>query len=427
MKKTLDQKLHAKKIKRPNKFIYGILKNVVAKNFISKKYNPKLNFKTDFRKLKGPYILISNHASRNDYAYNAVYLKERFNFVMGYNEFFRSHLAPLIKTVNCIPKRNFTPDFYTMKEIKRVLDNKGSICIYPEGMSSISGANQPVVVGTGKFLKHFGVPVYYTVIKGGYLSAPKYNLNDRFGTVEVDFDLMFTKEDLKNKTPQELEDIMNEKLYHDDYKWNLEKGYHFKCKDIASGLHDLLFYCPRCQKEFTMRGEGNKIECLSCGNGATLDDTYKMTPFDSTCVIPKTQTEWFNLEREMIKKQVQDPSFELKEHVKLGNLPDYKMLTNMETSIIVGEGILTLNHQGLTYEGTRNNMPFYFHLNIQDVPTYGMCTDVTRFYTFFNGEFMEFYPEHNVVEKWFLATEELHRANGGKWQDFKFDKSEINN
>ena len=39
-----------------------------------------------------------------------------------------------------------------------------------------------------------------------------------------------------------------------------------------------------------------------------------------------------------------------------------------------------------------------------------------------DGEFVEFYPEHSVVEKFFLATEEIHRANGGRWQDFKFEK-----
>lgn len=51
-----------------------------------------------------------------------------------------------------------------------------------------------------------------------------------------------------------------------------------------------------------------------------------------------------------------------------------------------------------------------------------MCTDLSRFYTFLNGKFVEFYPENRVTEKFFLATEEIHRINGGKWQDFKFDK-----
>jgi hypothetical protein len=51
-----------------------------------------------------------------------------------------------------------------------------------------------------------------------------------------------------------------------------------------------------------------------------------------------------------------------------------------------------------------------------------MCTDLSRFYTFADGEFVEFYPKHRVVEKFFLATEEIHRMGGGAWKDFAFAK-----
>ena len=86
----------------------------------------------------------------------------------------------------------------------------------------------------------------------------------------------------------------------------------------------------------------------------------------------------------------------------------------------MGSGTLRLDRTGLTYTGTKNGEPFTFHLNSATLPTYGMCTDLSRFYTFLNGEFVEFYPENRVVEKFFLATEELHRLNGGKWKDFDF-------
>ena len=32
-------------------------------------------------------------------------------------------------------------------------------------------------------------------------------------------------------------------------------------------------------------------------------DTYELVPFDDTCVIPETQTAWFKLERELIRKE----------------------------------------------------------------------------------------------------------------------------
>lgn len=156
--------------------------------------------------------------------------------------------------------------------------------------------------------------------------------------------------------------------------------------------------------------------------GATIDDTYEMTPFNDACVIPETQTEWFNMERERIKEMVQDEDFELREEVELGCLPDYENLKDLKTSEIVGKGVITLNRSGFTYDGTRNGEKFSFHLTPAEVPTYGMCTDVSRFYTFYQVEFMEFYPKTRCVEKWFMATEEIHRITGGKWQDFKFEK-----
>ena len=170
---------------------------------------------------------------------------------------------------------------------------------------------------------------------------------------------------------------------------------------------------------------GYSIYCSECGNGATLDDTYEMHPFSKECVIPATQTKWFRIQRENAKEEVKDPNFEIKVKVKLGMLPDYELLKNKETSEIVGEGELTLNRSGLTYVGTRKGEEVTLNVKLADLPTYGMCTDVTRFYTFFDGIFHEFYPEHNIVMKWFLLTEELHRLMGGKWQDFKFDVESI--
>ena len=419
-KLTIAEALKQKKIKQPDA-MYNVL-GWVWKTFVAKKYNAHYTIKRGPAEENGPFIMISNHASRMDYIYTGIpVLPKRMNYVAGYNEFFRGHLALVFGLLKVIPKRNFVPDNYTIREVNRVLKGGGNIMIFPEGMSSISGANQPVAIGTGKLLKLYKLPVYYSVIKGGYLTSPKYNLKDRPGKVEVVIDQLFTPEDLKILTPEEIEDSVNEAIYHDDYAWNkVEKNHYAIGENGAEHMEDLLFWCPKCHCQHTMRGEGNKFYCTSCGNGAMLTDTYEMIPFDDTCVIPETQTMWFNLQREEIKKEISDPAFVLTEKVKLGNLPEYKYLKNNATSEIVGEGVLTLDRTGLSYDGTRNGEEFHFHIPSLSLPTYGMCTDLSRFYTFYNGEFMEFYPENNVVEKFFLATEEIHRKNGGKWQGFKF-------
>lgn len=422
MKKTVAEKIHSRKIRRPN-FIYNVL-GLAWKWFVAPKYNAHYIIKADPRKEKDPYIFISNHASRLDYIFTGIpNLPNRMNYVAGYNEFHRSHLALVFRLLRVIPKKNFTTDLYSMKSLTGIIKSGGNVCIFPEGMSSISGANQPVVAGTGDLLKRRGVAVYYSVIRGGYLTCPKYNLRDRKGYVEVEVDRLFTVEDLKKHTAQELESIVNYKLYHDDYRWNLDKGYHYDIgENGAEGLETLLFWCPKCKKQHTMKSEGNKFWCTECGNGMSLLDTYEMVPLSDDCVIPVTQTEWFKFQRLAIRHEVADESFRLEAHVRLGMLPEYKLLKNEMTSEIVGDGTLVLDRTGLSFNGTKNGEDFTFHIQSSHLPTYGMCTDVSRFYTFVNGEFVEFYPDENVVEKFFLATEELHRLNGGKWQDFDFNK-----
>lgn len=415
-KKTVANKIHSRRITPPG-VMYDILGGV-WKNFIAPKYNVEYIDHVGMSKVEGSYIFISNHASRLDYIFTGVPVyPKKMNYVAGYNEFHRLHLSMVFRLLHVIPKKNFIPDIYTIKEVSRVLKNGGRICIFPEGMSSISGANQPVAIGTGKMIKKFKLPVYYSVIRGGYLTSPKYNLRDRCGKVEVEINQLFTPEELEVLTPAEIEDKINKAIYHDDYAWNKVAQNHYDIgENGAENLEDLLFWCPKCGKQHVMTTEGNKIFCKECGNGATLLDTYEMVPFDDTCVIPETQTKWFDMERELIKKEVADENFRMEENVELGMLPDYKLLNPNDTSVIVGKGKLVIDRTGLTYTGTKNGEAFTFHIDSKQLPTYGMCTDVSRFYTFLDGEFVEFYPENRVVEKFFMATEEIHRLNGGQWQ-----------
>ena len=157
---SVERSIHARKISHPN-WIYDTL-GLVWKLFVYPKYHVHYTFKKDFRKVEGPFFFISNHASRLAYIFvGAPLLPLKMNFVAGYNEFHRSHLSLVFNLLRVIPKKNFTPDLYTVKEISRVIKSGHGVCIFPEGMSSISGANQPVALGTGKLFKHHKVPVYF--------------------------------------------------------------------------------------------------------------------------------------------------------------------------------------------------------------------------------------------------------------------------
>ena len=417
-KLTLQEKLEKRKIKKPG-FMYTLLGGVWKLLFL-KKYNVHYKFNINVKKLKGPYIVVSNHASRLDYIYSGLaFYPQKLNFVAGYNEFFRSHLQGVFKLLRVIPKRNFTSDIHTVKEVLRIIKDGGKIMLYPEGMSSISGGNQPCAIGSGKLIKHCKVPVYMTKIKGGYLTNTKYCLDERIGRVDVEVDQLFTVEDINNMSAEEIQEKLDLAIKHNDYDWNKIEKVKFKSKGrIAHNIHHLLYWCPKCGMELTMKGHDDVIECTHCHNKATINEYYDLIPQDETCVIPETPSKWFDLERQRVKELIKDENFSYSEHVKLGVLPEYKYLKNIATSEIVGEGTLTITNKKFTFDGTKNNEPFKLEIDPKNLPTFGMCTDVTFFYTFDNGIYYEFIPEKETTTKWLLSVEEVHRANGGKWQDF---------
>ena len=148
-----------------------------------------------------------------------------------------------------------------------------------------------------------------------------------------------------------------------------------------------------------------------------LNEYYDLIPDDGS-TLPDTPRVWFDMQRGHVRSMVRQEGFTLSERVQLGVLPQHGYLKEQKTSEITGDGTLTLDAGGLHFEGRKNGEPYSFFIPIKKLPTYGMCTDVSRFYTFVDGEFTEFYPERDSTELWMMATEEMHRAQGGLWQDF---------
>lgn len=420
-KMTNAEKLEKRSVHEINTVYYAVLALIVkVLDFI---VNAHFTYKAKPGKEKGPFLMIANHASRNDFLFTApACYPRKLNYVVGYNEFYRFPLGVFLKISQAIPKKNFTPDIHAIKEIKKVIKRGGAICILPEGMNSITGMQQPVVPGGAKLIKQLGVPVYYSKISGGYMTYTKHCNDQKRGRCEVVVDCMFTPEELINLSIDEIEDRMNRLLAHDDYIWNKEKQISFgnDKTDMAYHLDTLLYRCPKCGSLYEMETSFNEISCKKCGNRIGIDNKYNIFPKDENSVCPDLVTDWTLMEREWAKEEIKKENFSFTEKMKIGTLPKYNLLPVGATSNITGQGDLTLDKEGLHFKGINDKRPFEFDLPILSVPTYGMCTDISRFYTFVDGEFIEFYPENNDVLRWFHLTEEMHRACGGKWKEVSY-------
>ena len=419
-KLTLQEKLRKKKFHIPNPVVVGLYRFIMG-NLVMPKYKPEIKITDDINDCDGPCFLIWNHLSRIDHAYlmKAAYPR-RINIVAGYVEFFRAHLAAVFRLNQCLPKKNFAQDIPGMKAMQSIINQGGCVCFSPEGMSSIYGTNQPVVAGSGHFIKHYGIPVYFVEMHGQYLQNTKHCLDERYGKTVAEMKLLFTKEDLERMTDDEVEAKINEAFRNDDFEWG--KANHIKWKtrgEICKNMNQILYRCPKCGKEMTIEAEKDYIKCTACGNGATMDDYYEFHPYDDTCVIPESPSKWMLWQREQVIDEIRaDKNFSYTVHGKLGDIPEYSLLKKKESSRICGEGDITFDHQGIHFVGTKRGEEFKFDLNYGIVYSLVIEVGTDRFAFYVGNNMAEIIPDDPVTGKVLLIVEEMHRLHYNTWKNF---------
>ena len=408
----------------PNPFWYGIYYLVGRTPLLGGKYHPTYEIVDKLPK-KGPAFIIWNHQSRRDHTFICrTAWPRRVNIVCEYNEFFRGHLHWVLKMNQILPKKPFClGDLAGVKAMTSIIKQGGIVALSPEGNSSNFGNNQPIVPGTGKFLKHFGVPIYCCDIRGSYLTNNKISEEDRIGKVSIKQYLLFSPEDLKNMTPEEIDDKINLTFKMDDYDYNKTARIKFKPGKkggMTTNLHDICYKCPRCGEEFKMVAGGNEIRCTNCGNGASMDEYYDFHPFDETCVIPESPLKWTEMERQDIINEIRkDPNYSFSFKVKTGCLPKDKYLKGHDTSIPSGEGIVTIDHSGFHFRGQKlDGSDYQFDLDYKTLYTFNIPTDITYFAIYVKEEYVEFNPEERVVGKALILVEEMHRLHVNLWKNF---------
>ena len=422
MKKDIDlqAELAKRRYKTPNPFLYFIYYAVGRTPLLGAKYHPHFSWKDKLPK-KGPAFIIWNHQSRRDHTFICTLAwPRRLSIVAEYNSFFTSHLHWAFKMNRILPKKPFNPDMAGVRAIREIIKQGGVVAFSPEGTSSIFGDNQPIVPGTGRFLQAFNVPVYTVHLRGSYLTNNKISSQDRLGEVYAELELLFSPDDLKKMSGDEIEEKINEDFHHDDYKWNKEKHIRYDSKgQICTNLADMCYKCPRCGQEFMMESSGNVIKCLNCGNEATMDDYYDFHKKDEKCVFPDTPSIWAHMERQAVIEEIRkDPNYSFSVKCKLGYLPKDHYVPKGTTTEICGEGIYTIDHKGVHFRGTKLGQPFNFDYDYRTVWTYPMSVDLSIFSLYINDEYHDFYPEYRCVGKVIMLTEEMHRLHVNKWKNF---------
>ena len=272
----------------------------------------------------------------------------------------------------------------------------------PEARLSTVGSFEGIQDSTYRFIQRARVPVYTVHMGGDYFTYPKWSKGIRRGSrVEVELKQLFTAEEVKALSLDELKQRVDNVLTYDDFAWlDAHPQVHYKCKTIAEGLENILSRCPECGARYSIRTKGKKVYCEKCGFTREIDTRYAFTepvPF-------KNFAKWYDWQVEELRNEMQgNPDFALMEKVTLKHSSkDGKTMLR-----VAGTGVCRLDKTGLVYEGEEDGQQIVKKFPLSDI--YRILFGAGEDFEIYEGkEIWYFVPENKRSSvTWYIVSKIL--------------------
>ncbi|MBE5997206.1 MAG: hypothetical protein E7240_07645 [Lachnospiraceae bacterium] len=362
--------------------------------------------------IRPPYLLLCNHNAFLDFkvATKAIF-PHRANYIVAIDGFIGRE--KLLRDVGCICKRKFTDDIGMIRHLRISVQQGNVLIIYPEARYSLCGTTAVLPVSLGKLCRLLKVPVVSLICHGHHVNSPFWNLHDRgVAPTEAEMRLLFTPEELQEKTADEINRRIVEVFQYDDFAWQKERGIRVTYKKRAEGLHRVLYQCPACGKEFRMRSEGALLQCTSCGKSWKMTELSELEACDGNTEFAHIP-DWYEWQRKNVRREVEEGTY------SSGELPVHvDSLPNAKRYIRLGNGTLIhdmngFHVSGIDFDGDPFQMEkpvpslYSCHIEYNYLGKHGDCIDLNTL-----TDTWYIYPEGNdfSVTKMALATEELYYA-----------------
>lgn len=308
--------------------------------------------KVRMKGLKPPYLVLGTHHAWADfYVTPLALMPHRANYISEL-EGFEAFGEFLYRQVGCLGTRKFVNDIALVKNIKKVIDRKGILVLYPEARYANVGTNSKLPESVGKLAKLLNVPVVTINMHGNYLQSPIWNTEIRKDAVlEATLTQAVTQQELDNSTVDELNERIAEYLKYDEYEWQYSNKYAITYNKRAEGLHQVLYRCPECNAEFKTETNGADIYCRCCESRWHITEygqlerihanekpreysiAVKAEPFSH---IP----DWYEWQRKCVDIEIDNGKYSLDTTVHIEALP------NARNFIDLGEGRLIHDKDG---------------------------------------------------------------------------------
>lgn len=411
-----------RKPKKPNILFRTLLKTVSVADLVATNFKCT---KIGMEKLgkKEPCLYLMNHSSFIDLKIASSILYPRpFNIVCTSDGFVGKNF--LMRNLGCIPTQKFVTDLTLVRDMIHSFKKLGcSVLMYPEASYSFDGTATTLPSSLGKCLKLLGVPVVMIRTYGAFARDPLYNnLQKRKVNVSAEMKYLISPDEIKEKSADELNGILNEAFSFDNFRWQQENNVKISEKFRADDLNRVLYKCPKCQAEGKMKGKGTKLVCENCKKEYELTEQGYMKATRGETEFAHIP-DWYEWERECVRQELLDGRYGLDIEV------DIRVMVNTDKIYSVGSGRLRHTSEGFYLTGCDGKLEYkqkplasyslysdYFWYELGDMICIG------------NKDILYYcFPKEggDVVAKTRLATEELYKLVRSKKEQEKA-KAEAN-
>lgn len=324
--------------KKPNVFFRTLIRALSVPSLLSTRFKYESE---DMEKAgNGPWLILMNHSCFMDLkiASKMLYPKpycvvSTWDGMVGKNW--------LMRQIGCIPTQKFVPDVSLITDmIHSIKKLNTSVLMYPEAGYSFDGTATALPKKMGALLKKLNVPVVSIITDGAFLRDPLYNgLQLRKVKISAKMKCLLSKEDIAEKSVEELDEILNETFTFDNFAKQYENQVAVTEPFRADGLHRILYKCPACQAEGFMEGKGTRLICKECGKSYEMGIYGRLKAAAGETEFPHIP-HWFAWQREHVKRQIIEKAYRMEWDVEIGILTDYKAL------YMIGDGKLVHDMNG---------------------------------------------------------------------------------
>lgn len=359
-----------------------------------------------------PCLILMSHASFTDMklAFGIFYPK-KLGIVTSVDAM-TGILGKLMRLLGCTPTHKYVADLSLVKDMEYMLkENKSSVLMYPEAGYSFDGCATTLPRKMGILMKRLGVPVVTVITQGAFHRDPLYNmLQIRDVKVSAHVKCIATAEEVKEKSVEELDALLDESFSFDNFAWQRDNRVSIDVPFRADGLHRILYKCPHCGVENRMEGKGIQLTCHACGKQWAMDEYGQMNANEGETEYAHIP-DWYRWQRDCVRKELEAGTYLLDTDVEIA------VQVNLDGVCRIGDGHLTHDLEGFHLTGGDGKLNYrqsavfshtlysdYYWYEIGDVIGIG------------DNEFSYFcFPKSDVsVTKARLATEELYKMKKRK-------------